>query len=150
MSCRARASPCRILLVEDNPGDVRLLEEALRVVPQLGRLFAVQSVDEALDYLLRRDHFNEAARPDMVLLDLNLPRRHGIELLEEMRHYEGIAEIPVIVLTSSASDEDRRRAYDSAAAAFLTKPKSFDAYVDLLNVVATWGHGGLLREVSAS
>lgn len=138
MSCLAPETPRRILLVEDNPGDVRLLQEALNVLPRLGRLFAVESVDEALDYLLQRDRFNDAMRPDVVLLDLNLPRRHGIELLEEMRQYEGIAGIPVIVLTSSASEEDRRRAHDGAAAAFLTKPQSFDAYVDLLHVVATW------------
>lgn len=150
MNRREPASPRRILLVEDNPGDVRLLQEALRVVPQVGRLFAVESVDEALDYLLRRDRFNEAARPDVVLLDLNLPRRHGIELLDEMRQHEGIAGIPVIVLTSSASDEDRRRSYASAAAAFLTKPQSFDAYVDLLQVVVTWGTGCAPRRLSPS
>jgi len=146
MNCLERASLRRILLVEDNPGDVRLLQEALRIVPQLGRLHAVESVDEALDYLLQRDHFNDVTRPDVVLLDLNLPRRHGIELLEEMRQYEAIAGIPVIVLTSSASDEDRRRSYDSAAAAFLTKPQSFDAYVDLLHVVATWSSACRPRE----
>lgn len=127
-----------ILLVEDNPGDVRLMREALREVPYLGRLHAVDSVDGALDFLLRREAFAEAARPDVVLLDLNLPRRHGLDLLDEMRGHDTIAGIPVIVLTSSASEEDRRRSYASAATAFVTKPQSLDAYVDLLHVVATW------------
>ena len=99
---------------------------------------AVDSVDGALDFLLRREAFAEAARPDVVLLDLNLPRRHGLDLLDEMRGHDTIAGIPVIVLTSSASEEDRRRSYASAATAFVTKPQSLDAYVDLLHVVATW------------
>jgi two-component system, chemotaxis family, response regulator Rcp1 len=126
-----------ILLVEDNPGDVRLMREALREVPYLGRLHTVDSVDRALDFLLQREAFAAAARPDVVLLDLNLPRRHGLDLLDEMRGHDTIAGIPVIVLTSSASEEDRRRSYESAAAAFVTKPQSLDAYVDL-HVVATW------------
>lgn len=135
----SRPSPEReILLVEDNPGDVRLLREALREVPYLGRLHAVESVDQALDFLLRRDSFAAAVRPNVVLLDLNLPRRHGLDLLREMRRIDAIAGIPVIVLTSSASEEDRRRSYATAATAFVTKPQSLDAYVDLLHVVATW------------
>lgn len=138
MTAVATAPVREILLVEDNPGDVRLMREALREVPDLGRLHAVESVDQALDFLLRRDRFVTAIRPDVVLLDLNLPRRHGLELLQEMRHHDTIAGIPVVVLTSSASEEDRRRSYAGAAAAFVTKPQSIDAYVDLLHVVATW------------
>ena len=138
MSAFTPAPSREILLVEDNPGDVRLLREALREVPHLGRLHAVESVDQALDFLLQRDDYADATRPNVVLLDLNLPRRHGIELLEEMREHDGIAGIPVIVLTSSASEEDRRRSYANAAAAFVTKPQTLDAYVDLLHVVATW------------
>lgn len=125
----------KILLVEDNPGDVRLVREALKEVPGAGRLRNVGSVDEALDLLLRRGTYADAQRPSLILLDLNLPRRNGLDLLREMKGHPEIGTIPVVVLTSSTSSEDRRLALAHAARSFVTKPQSLDAYVALLRAV---------------
>lgn len=135
-----------ILLVEDNPGDVRLIREALREVPDAWRLHAVGDVDKALGFLLQREAFADAPRPDVILLDLNLPRRHGLDLLVEMREHPSIPAIPVIVLTSSTSEEDRNGAYANAASAFVTKPQTIDAYVALMQTVAAWATGSPPQE----
>lgn len=137
MTATARTTR-KILLVEDNPGDVRLIREALKEIPEVGRLRAVGSVDEALELLLRRGKYADAQRPSVILLDLNLPRRHGLDLLREMKGHPDIATIPVVVLTSSASAEDRRLALANAARSFVTKPNTLDAYVAMLRALARW------------
>lgn len=121
-----------ILLVEDNPGDVRLVREALREIAGGRRLHAVASVDAAIAFLQRRDGFECAPRPSLILLDLNLPRRPGFDLLCELQGHPTFGSIPIVVLTSSTSEDDRRRAVAKSARTYLTKPRYLDDYVTLL------------------
>ena len=127
--------PARVLLVEDNEADVRLTREALREAGGNVRLSAVADGDKALAFLRREDGFGDAPRPDLVLLDLNLPRKSGLEVLEEMRADDALARIPVIVLTSSAAQSDVEDAYAGGANAFVVKPLELDAFMDLIGAI---------------
>lgn len=114
--------PTDVLLVEDNPGDVRLTREALKEIPIVTTLHVVRDGVEALEFLHQRGEYADAPQPDVVLLDLNLPRKNGEEVLEEMREDDDLRFIPVIVLTSSHAEEDVVKSYDLHANAYLTKP----------------------------
>jgi len=127
--------PARVLLVEDNEADVRLTREALREAGEDVRLSAVGDGEQALAYLRREAGFAEAPRPDLVLLDLNLPRKNGLEVLDELRADERLAAIPVIVLTSSAARADVEAAYTRGANAFVVKPLELDAFMDLIGAI---------------
>ena len=135
MSTPAAGRPARVLLVEDNEADVRLTREALREAGERVRLSAVGDGDQALAYLRRQEGFAEAPRPDLVLLDLNLPRKNGLEVLDEMRADEALVCIPVIVLTSSAARQDVEAAYSRGANAFVTKPQDLDAFMHLIGTI---------------
>ena len=127
--------PARILLVEDNDADVRLTREALREAGESVRLSAVGDGEQALAYLRRQAGFAEAPRPDLVLLDLNLPRKNGLEVLDAMRADEALAVIPVIMLTSSAARQDVEAAYAHGANAFVVKPQDLDSFMDLIDSI---------------
>lgn len=135
MSPLADDRPARVLLVEDNEADVRLTREALREAGENVRLSAVGDGEQALAYLRREAGFAEATRPDLVLLDLNLPRKNGLEVLVEMRADEGLMRIPVIVLTSSAARQDVDESYARGANAFVVKPQDLDAFMDLIGAI---------------
>lgn len=111
-----------ILLVEDNPGDVLLTQEAFGNCELEHRLSVVGDAEEALEFLRRAGKYNDAPHPDLVLLDLNLPRKDGRELLAEVKNDPALRHIPVIVLTTSESDQDVVRAYSLHANCYLTKP----------------------------
>jgi CheY-like chemotaxis protein len=127
--------PARVLLVEDNEADVRLTREALREAGEGVRLSTVGDGEQALAFLRQEEGFAEAPRPDLVLLDLNLPRKNGIEVLAEMRADERLACIPVIVLTSSAAQQDVEACYSRGANAFVVKPHDLDAFMDLIGAI---------------
>jgi two-component system, chemotaxis family, response regulator Rcp1 len=131
----AAGRSARVLLVEDNEADVRLTREALREAGEGVRLSSVGDGEQALAYMRRQAGFAEAPRPDLVLLDLNLPRKNGLEVLVEMRADESLACIPVIVLTSSAARQDVEAAYARGANAFVVKPLELDAFVDLIGAI---------------
>ncbi len=135
MSPLAAKRPARVLLVEDNEADVRLTREALRESGDEVRLSAVGDGEQALAYLRREGGYAEAARPDLVLLDLNLPRKNGIEVLDEMRADGSLACIPVIGLTSSAAQQDVEACYSRGATAFVVKPIELDAFMDLIGAI---------------
>ena len=135
MNSLASTRPARILLVEDNEADVRLTREALREAGDGVRLSAVGDGEQALAYLRRQAGFAEAPRPDLVLLDLNLPRKNGLEVLDEMRSDEALAVIPVIMLTSSAARQDVEAAYAHGANAFVVKPQDLDSFMDLIGTI---------------
>jgi two-component system, chemotaxis family, response regulator Rcp1 len=135
MSPLAARRPARVLLVEDNEADVRLTREALRESGDEVRLSSVGDGEQALAYLRREGGYTEAARPDLVLLDLNLPRKNGIEVLDEMRADGSLACIPVIVLTSSAAQQDVEACYSRGANAFVVKPIELDAFMDLIGAI---------------
>ena len=135
MSPLAARRPARVLLVEDNEADVRLTREALREAGEDVRLSAVGDGEQAMLYLRREQGYAEAPHPDLVLLDLNLPRKGGLEVLDEMRADGALASIPVIVLTSSAARQDVEECYARGANAFVVKPLELDAFMDLIGAI---------------
>jgi two-component system, chemotaxis family, response regulator Rcp1 len=118
-----------VLLVEDNPGDVFLTQEAFREGQVRLRLSVVGDGEEALRYLRREGPFEDAPRPDLVLMDLNLPKKDGRELLAELKQDVDLRQIPVIILTTSESQQDVWRAYKLHANCYLTKPLEVDSFM---------------------
>ena len=127
-----RDDPADILLVEDNPGDIRLTEEAFKEGQIDNTLHVVTDGVEALDFLYRRGEHTDAPRPDIILLDLNLPRKNGDEVLAEIREDTDISQIPVIVLTSSGAQEDIVTSYELQANAYLTKPIDPAEFIEIV------------------
>jgi CheY-like chemotaxis protein len=131
-------APIEVLLVEDDPGDVMMTQEALSELtrPQLAsRLTVVSDGDEALSYLRREGQYTEAVRPDLILLDLNLPRRDGREVLAEIKADDSLRRIPVVVLTTSQADEDIAHSYQLHANAYVTKPVDFDQFISVVRQI---------------
>ena len=125
-------STVQILLVEDSPGDVSLTREALRDARVRNVLNVASDGVEAMAYLRGEGPFGQRTLPDLVLLDLNLPRMDGREVLEEMKGDDGLKHIPVIVLTTSSSDADVLHSYQLHANAFVTKPVAFGEFIDVV------------------
>ena len=117
-----------ILLVEDNPADVRLTAEAFKDSDVEFEIWAARDGVEAMEYLRREGEFSSAPRPELVLLDLNLPRKDGREVLEEIKADPDLRRIPVVVLTTSRAEHDLMRAYDLHANCYMTKPLDFDQF----------------------
>ncbi|ERH12803.1 MAG: response regulator receiver protein [halophilic archaeon J07HB67] len=124
-----------ILLVEDNPADVRLTELALGEVGLTNTLHVVEDGREALAFLRREPAYADAVRPDLVLLDLDLPRVHGTEVLETLNDDDDLRRLPVIVLTSSTADEDVAASYDRHANAYVEKPVDVDEFMRVARVI---------------
>jgi CheY-like chemotaxis protein len=124
-----------ILLVEDNPGDARLTLEAFREGKMTSSLAVVNDGVEALAYLRREGAYADALRPDLILLDLNLPKKDGRQVLAEIKADEGLLSIPVVVLTTSASQDDIERAYSSHANCYLTKPVDLDQFLSVVHAI---------------
>jgi len=121
-----------ILLVEDNPADVRLTSEAFKDSNVRHRMHAACDGVEALDFLRRVGEFADAPRPDIVLLDLNLPRKDGREVLAEIKGDADLRRIPVIVLTTSQAERDLVQSYDLHANCYLTKPIEFERFIAVI------------------
>ncbi|WP_222918059.1 response regulator [Natrinema sp. SYSU A 869] len=128
------SDPHNLLLVEDNPGDARLVEEALSESPPENILHTVSDGDEALDFLYQRDAYADAPRPDIVLLDWNLPGMSGADVLAELSDDPARRVIPIIVLTGSQSETDVVTAYTNCANACITKTGDPDAYITTIRV----------------
>jgi CheY-like chemotaxis protein len=126
---RADAMSLDVLLVEDDPGDVLMTREAFEDQGLGNRLSVVSDGVEALAFLRREGAYADAPRPDLILLDLNLPRRDGREVLDEIKKDPGLRQIPVVVLTTSSADEDILRSYQLHANAYVTKPVDFEKFV---------------------
>jgi CheY-like chemotaxis protein len=114
--------PIDILLVEDNPGDIRLTTEALQEAKMFNKLHVVTDGVEAIEFLRQTGAYKDAARPDLILLDLNLPRKDGREVLKEIKEDPILKTIPVVVLTVSKSEEDILRSYNLHANCYISKP----------------------------
>jgi CheY-like chemotaxis protein len=123
-----------VLLVEDDPGDVLMTCEAFEEYLH-NRLDVVTDGAAALAYLRREEPYTDAPRPDLVLLDLNLPRRDGREVLQEVKADEDLRHIPVIVLTTSQAEEDVLRSYQLHANAYVTKPVDFDGFIEAIKQI---------------
>ena len=124
-----------ILLVEDNPGDIDLTREALDEAKVLNRLHVAEDGEQALDFVFRRGQFVDAPRPDLILLDLNLPKRDGREVLEEIRSAPEVTDIPIVILTSSQAEEDIVRAYRLHANCYITKPVNFVQFLKIIHAI---------------
>jgi two-component system, chemotaxis family, response regulator Rcp1 len=127
--------PIAILLVEDNPGDVRLTREALKEAKVRNRLSVAGDGVEALAYLRREGAYSAAPRPDIVLLDLNLPRKDGRQVLAEVKADPELRRIPIVILTTSKAEEDILKTYDLHANCFITKPVGFDQFVRVVQSI---------------
>jgi two-component system, chemotaxis family, response regulator Rcp1 len=129
------STPIEILLVEDSPGDVRLTREALRDAKVHNNLHVAPDGVDATSFLWRRDKHAEAPRPDLILLDLNLPKKGGRELLEEIKQDPGLMSIPVVILTTSAAEEDILRSYQLHANCYITKPVDLDQFLKVVKSI---------------
>jgi two-component system, chemotaxis family, response regulator Rcp1 len=123
---------CEILLIEDNPADVVLIQEAFKEARIGNRIAVAADGEEALQYLRGESSFAQSVRPDLILLDLHLPKRSGREVLAEIKNDPELAEIPVIILTTSSEDEDIHQAYRLHANCYLTKPVDIDSFLELV------------------
>lgn len=135
MASEIRGSPVDILLVEDNPGDVRLTREALTESKLNIELHVVRDGEEAMAFLRREGAYVNSQRPDLVLLDLNLPKLDGREVLARLRADANLRRIPVVVLTVSTAEEDVLRSYDLAANCYISKPIDLDQFVTVVRAI---------------
>jgi two-component system, chemotaxis family, response regulator Rcp1 len=127
--------PIEILLVEDNPGDVRLAIEALRESKVRNNLHVARDGVEALEFLRREERHVDAPRPDLVLLDLNLPRKDGREVLAEIKADADLHTIPVVILTTSRAEQDVLRSYELQANCYITKPVDLDQFITVVKSI---------------
>jgi chemotaxis family two-component system response regulator Rcp1 len=128
-----------ILLVEDNPGDIRLTQEAFREGNLKTNLSVVQDGVEAMAFLRQEGKYAQVPRPDVIILDLNLPKKDGREVLAELKQDPHLKRIPVVVFTSSKAEQDILRAYDLYANCYITKPVDLEEYIELVSdVEAFW------------
>ncbi|MEH2002959.1 MAG: response regulator [Nostoc sp.] len=127
--------PIEVLLVEDNPGDAELTRIALEDSKISIHLNVVEDGVEAMAFLRKQEKYVKAAHPDIVLLDLNLPRKDGREVLAEMKGDENLKRIPVVILTTSQAEEDILKAYNLSANCYITKPVDFDQFVKIVQSI---------------
>jgi chemotaxis family two-component system response regulator Rcp1 len=129
------AAPVEILLVEDNPGDVRLTQEALKEGKVYSNLHWAKDGVEALEFLRREGKHAGAPRPDIILLDLNLPKKDGREVLLEIKNDDRFKQIPVVVLTTSKAEEDVWRSYELHANCYVTKPVDLEKFIHVVQSI---------------
>ena len=127
--------PIEVLLVEDDPGDVLMIREAFADNKLNNRLTVVSDGEQASDLLHRRGAYTDAVRPDLILLDLNLPRKDGREVLAEIKSNKALRCIPVVILTTSEAEEDVLRSYELHANAYVTKPVDFDSFIKVVRQI---------------
>jgi CheY-like chemotaxis protein len=130
-----RPRPIEVLLVEDDPGDILLTKEAFEDNKVRNNLHVVSDGEEAIAFLRRQGPYAQAPRPDLVLLDLNLPRKDGREVLQEVKADPELRSIPIVVLTTSEADEDIVRSYRLHANAYVTKPVDFKRFIEVVRQI---------------
>ncbi len=125
-----------ILLVEDNPGDVRLTQEVFKEAKILNHLHVVGDGVDAMAFLRREGSYTDVVRPDLVLLDLNLPRRSGRDVLEEIKRDPALRNIPIVILTTSRAEQDVLNAYEHHANCYITKPVRLEQFIDIVRSIS--------------
>jgi CheY-like chemotaxis protein len=130
-----KRGPHQIVLVEDNVGDIRLTEETLKECEVSYQLSVLRHGEEAMAFLRREGRYSNAPRPDLILLDLNLPRKDGREVLAEIKRDPNLHSIPVVVLTTSRAARDIAKSYDLHANSYVTKPVEFDTFVAIVKSI---------------
>ncbi|MGB9939097.1 response regulator [Methanosarcina sp.] len=135
MRTKIASRPIEILLVEDSKGDIGLIEEVFEEARIRNNLHIAEDGEEAILFLNKKGRFLDAPRPDIILLDLNLPRKDGREVLQEVKGDPNLRNIPIVVLTTSKAEEDILRSYDLHANAYITKPADFDQFVKVIKSI---------------
>jgi CheY-like chemotaxis protein len=136
---RILGKPVEILLVEDNKGDVGLIEEVFEEAKIKNNIHVAEDGEEAMLYLHGEGKFSGSQRPDIILLDLNLPKKDGREVLREIKEDDALKNIPVVILTTSTAENDILRAYELHANAYVTKPLDFDQFIKVVgSIVNFW------------
>lgn len=135
MNTYTHVRPVQILLVEDNPGDVRLTIEALKEAKVLNKLIIVKDGVEALSLLRQEGVHAQAARPDLILLDLNLPKKDGREVLAEIKNDDKLKHIPVVILTTSRDEQDVLKSYNLHANCYISKPVELDQFIRVVKSI---------------
>lgn len=130
------SKPSQILSVEDNPGDVRLIMEALKEVKMRSHLSVVEDGIEAMAFLNQEGKYSEAPRPDLILLDLNLPKKNGREVLADIKKDKDLCVIPVVILTSSKAEQDVVQSYKLHANCYVTKPVELDQFLNVVKDIS--------------
>lgn len=126
-----------ILLIEDNPGDIVLVQEALKELEFDVCLGVVSNSDDAMDYLTKRGNYPDAPDPDLVILDINLPRKNGLDFLRDLKHREDLRDIPVVVFTTSRSNKDILKTYSLGGVCLITKPLGFYEFMESVRSIIT-------------
>ena len=135
MVSKRMGSPIEILLVEDNPGDIRLTREAFKECKVYNNLHTVVDGEAAMAFLHREGEYEDAPCPDLILLDLNLPKKDGREVLREIKTDENLKSIPVVILTTSQAEEDILRAYGLNANCYICKPIDLDQFSKIIRAI---------------
>ena len=135
MTQQSRRRAIEILLVEDNPGDARLTREAFADASVSNNLSVVGDGEQAMAFLRRQGGYADAPRPDLILLDLNLPRKSGREVLEDVKTDPALLSIPIVVMTTSEADTDIMNSYHHHANAYVTKPVDLDRFIDVVSKI---------------
>jgi chemotaxis family two-component system response regulator Rcp1 len=135
MTNLANGKPMEILLVEDNPGDVRFTAEVLKEAQVQNNLSVAKDGVEAIAFLRREGQFLDAPRPDLILLDLNLPKKNGLEMLNEIKNAEDLKSIPVVILTTSEAEPDINKSFDLSANCYITKPIDVERLTMVMNSI---------------
>ncbi len=139
MNTRSILKPINILLVEDNPGDVRLTIEGLKEGKVLNNLSVVSNGVEAMAFLRKEGQYANVPKPELILLDLNLPRKDGREVLAEIKNDDNLKRIPVVILTSSQAEQDIVKSYNLHANCYITKPVELDQFLGVIkNIEQFW------------
>ena len=129
------ANPINILLVEDNPADARLIKEVFKDTKTKNRLYVVKDGVEAMAFLNQEFEYADIPRPDVILLDLNLPRKDGREVLKELKEDDILKRVPIVILTTSSAEEDIIKTYNNHANCYITKPVDFDQFLKVINSI---------------
>ncbi|MGB9980565.1 response regulator [Methanobacterium sp.] len=129
------ANPINILLVEDNPADARLIKEVFKDTKTKNRLYVVKDGVEAMAFLNQEFEYGDIPKPDVILLDLNLPRKDGREVLKELKEDNVLKRVPIVILTTSSAEEDIIKTYNNHANCYITKPVDFDQFLKVINSI---------------
>lgn len=129
------ADSINILLVEDNPADARLIKEVFKDTKIKNKLYVVKDGVDAMAFLNQEANYVDIPRPDVILLDLNLPRKDGREVLKELKEDKALKRVPIVILTTSSAEEDIIRTYDNHANCYITKPVDFDQFLKVINSI---------------
>jgi CheY-like chemotaxis protein len=130
-----RVKPINVLLIEDNPGGIKLILETFKENKLLAELTVIKDGEEAINFLKKRGRINDKSQPELILLDLNLPKLSGQEILAEIKNDKELRKIPVIVLTSSSEESDILKSYDLNASCYITKPVDLEEFVKVVRSI---------------